>query len=951
MHDNNRTPKKTAAYHAFVRDKIRLAGIDGIEVSAGEINPLLEPHQNDSVRWALRGACRALFLKYGLGKTIIQIEIMRILYRRFGGRKLFVVPLGARQEFQQDAELLRTGNVDRVTNNQRAELQAWLETGGGSVPPDIRFIRTTAEAADEGLYITNYESVREGKIDVSKFDAVSLDEADILRGFGGTKTFREFMALFAGDRKTINGSTLTDAIKWRFVATATPSPNEYIELLAYSAFLGVLDVSQAKTRFFKRDATKADSLTLHPHKSGEFWLWVSSWALFLQSPADLGYDDSRYVLPELEVRYHEVAAGASDITYDRQGRGSMGMGGVKGVPATSREKRRTLDLRIARAKEIVEGSDDHFLLWHDLEDERRAIERAIPDVVSVYGTQDLEKRELSVLAFRRGEIKYLAGKPSMLGAGVNLQYFCHRAIFCGIGYKFRDFVQAIHRLHRFLQKDRVIIDIIYAESERLVLESLKEKWVRDTEQRRVMSEIVRTYGLTSEAMSQELKRGFSVARHETRGERFTAVNNDCVEEFLTHGPGTDSAGLILTSIPFSTQYEYSPNLCDFGHSDNNEHFFEQMEFLIPQLYRVLKPGRVAAIHVKDRIVPGGLNGLGFQTVYPFHRDVIDAFSQCPECRAVNASRRREIAGIYARGLKAAERRKLLKAVPTSVTCSHRFGYMGMKTIVTDVVRENNQTYRLGWSEQCKDGSKMGVGMPEYLLIFRKPPTDTGNAYADEPVLKSKGRYSRSRWQTDAHAFTRSSGERLLSAEELRHLKHDQIFRLFKKHNLENIYSFEEHVQMAETLETCTDCSHIHTAANGKCECDCTGNGRLPTTFMLLQPQSWSDEVWSDVTRMLTLNSSQSQQGKQTHLCPLQLDICDRAITQWTNEDDLVLDPFGGVGTVAYRAVTLGRRGYSIELNSMYYTDSIVYCETAEKRMTVPTMFDTLDEEKELAVGV
>jgi hypothetical protein len=131
-----------------------------------------------------------------------------------------------------------------------------------------------------------------------------------------------------------------------------------------------------------------------------------------------------------------------------------------------------------------------------------------------------------------------------------------------------------------------------------------------------MTEIIHEYGLSHEAMAKQLVRGFGVERKEIKGERYTLVNNDSVEE--TAAMEENSVGMIVTSVPFSTQYEYSPNYNDFGHTDNNEHFFEQMDFLTPNLLRVLKPGRIAAIHVKDRIVPGGLTGLGFQTSYPFH---------------------------------------------------------------------------------------------------------------------------------------------------------------------------------------------------------------------------------------------------------------------------------------------------------------------------------------------
>ena len=280
----------------------------------------------------------------------------------------------------------------------------------------------------------------------------------------------------------------------------------------------------------------------------------------------------------------------------------------------------------------------------------------------------------------------------MYGAGVNLQQ-CSTAIFVGIGFKFRDWIQAIARIHRFLQKDTVTIHLIYAESERLILQNLMEKWARHKVQARRMSEIIKEYGLSQAAMSNALARSMGIDRVEVQTGSATLVNNDSVEE-LELMPA-NSVDLVLTSIPFSTQYEYSPSYNDFGHTDGNEHFFAQMDFMTPRLLKVLKPGRDCAIHVKDRIVPGGITGLGFQTVYPFHCRTIDHFVK------------------------------------------HGFGYLGMKTIVTDVVRENNQTYRLGWTEQCKDGTKMGYGMPEYLLMFRKPPTDTTRAYADDPVVKHK----------------------------------------------------------------------------------------------------------------------------------------------------------------------------------------------------------------------
>jgi DNA modification methylase len=852
---------KLEQYRDFLRRKAVVTPDRGFAVDIAEFNPILKPHQKVIAQWGCAGGCRAIFAKFGLGKSMMQLEIVRVTLLRTGGRGLITAPLGVRVEFMRDAAKLGI---------------------------KLTFIRRIEEAGPTGIYLTNFETVRDGKLDPGAFQVCSLDEASVLRGFGGSKTFREFMRLY-------------ESVPYKFVATAIPDPNDHIELLAYAAFLGVMDVGQAKTRFFKRDATKADVLMIHPHKEREFWLWVSSWAIFLQKPSDLGFSDEGYDLPPMDVRYHEVAVDHRNAPVETNGQKTFFRGSVKGVVEASREKRDTLDLRVAKMQEIMAASpEDHFLLWHDLEAERRAIEDELIEQyvekaksgsqddplpkrwASVYGTQDLDEREQAIIDFSDGKIQHLAAKPVIAGSGCNFQRFCHREIFVGIGFKFNDFIQAIHRTYRFLQSETVVIDVIYAESEREVLRNLQTKWAQYEETVQKMSEIIREYGLDHAAKMQELIRSMGVERAEVSGENYRLIHNDCVEEAMQMP--ANSIDMVLTSIPFSTQYEYTPSYNDFGHSDDNEHFFAQMDFLTPELYRILEPGRIAAIHVKDRIVPGGMTGLGFQTVYPFHMRVTEHFLK------------------------------------------HGFAYMGMKTIVTDVVRENNQTYRLGWTEQCKDGTKMGVGMPEYLLLFRKPPSENVNSYADVPVVKEKRGYSRARWQTDAHGFARSSGQRLLMPEELDHLDHQAIFKLFRDYNLEHVYDFEHHVRIGEALEA---------------------KRILPVTFMLLQTPSWSPDVWTDVTRMQTLNGAQHAKGREMHLCPMQFDIADRAIEQFTMEGETVFDPFGGLMTTAYRALKLKRKAVCTELNLRYFLDGCTYAKAMEEKVSMPTLFDTLEAEAEI----
>lgn len=847
-------------YAAFLQSKIKIEKEQGHEITASGINPILKPHQKAIVEWMVKGGRRACFASFGLGKSIIQLESVRITRDIAGGMGLIVIPLGVRQEFVRDS----------------LEILKWEK------PP--LFIRRIEEATDpDGIYMTNYETIRDGKLDPAEFTVATLDEASVLRGFGGSKTFREFMRLFTGDGgPSRNHRQDGKTVQFRFVATATPSPNDYIELLAYADFLGIMDVSQAKTRFFKRDSTKADKLTLHAHKEEEFWLWVSSWALFVQRPSDLGYSDEGYDMPPLEVRWHEVTTDHSNAGFDKLGQGKLLKDAAIGVQDASREKRESLTKRVEKMLEIRnEFPEDHVLIWHDLEDERHAIQQAIPESKAVFGSQELELREQLIIDFSNGKYKELSTKPRIAGSGCNFQRHCNWSIFLGIGFKFNDFIQAIHRVQRFGQTKTVRVDIIFSEAERGVRQQLERKWQQHTKLTNKMSEIIKTFGLSAQAMAGTLARGMGMDRVEIQGEHYRIVNNDTVVE--TAALPENSVDLIVTSIPFSTQYEYSPNYADFGHSEGNEEFFDQMDFLTPNLLRALKPGRLACIHVKDRIIPGGMTGLGFQTVYPFHMHTMNHFMK------------------------------------------HGFAYMGMKTIVTDVVRENAQTYRLGWTEQCKDGSKMGVGMPEYLLIFRKPQTDPTRGYADEPVIKSKQKYARSRWQADAQGFTRSSGNRLLAKSDLEGLSHAEIYQLFKRHSESQVYSLENHVQCAQW---------------------CDEMQMLPTSFMLLHPQSWSEEVWADVTRMMTLNAQQYSKGQEMHLCPLQFDIVDRCILQFTNKGDTVLDPFGGIMTVPYRAMKFKRKGVAFELNKTYFADGAGWCAAMEAEVSIPDLFDMEQLEKD-----
>ena len=829
-------------YLEFLKSKIDIAKDSGFEVKREDINPILKPHQKDAVMWAIRGGRRALFESFGLGKTVQEIEFCHQIIKHKGGKALIVLPLGVKQEFTHDA----------------------VEVLGYKKPEYVRNMEEVKNAKSD-IMITNYERVRDGNIEPKYFKATSLDEASVLRSFG-SKTYQEFLEKFKG-------------VEYKLVATATPSPNKYKELIHYAGYLEVMDTGQALTRFFQRDSTKANNLTLYPNQEDEFWLWVSSWALFCTKPSDLNseYSDEGYELPPLQVNWHELPVNYGD-TADKNGQMQLFTEAAAGLKEAAAVKRESISARIEKMKEIVDASpNDNFILWHDLESERHAIKKALPETVDIYGSQNYEIREKRVIDFSEGRTRLFATKKELSGSGCNFQKHCHREIFVGIDYEFNDFIQAIHRCYRFLQKEQVIIDIIYMENEKSIKEVLEEKWKNHNHMVSKMIEIVKKYGLNQNNKAQGLNRKIGVKAVKVEGKYYTAVHNDCVEEVRTMND--NSVDLIHTSIPFGNHYEYSANYNDFGHNQNTKRFFEQMDFLTSELLRILKPGRVAAIHVKDRVLFGNATGTGMPTIEPFHADCIAHYIK------------------------------------------HGFQYFGMITVVTDVVRENNQTYRLGWSEQCKDGSKMGVGCPEYILLFRKLPTDKSTAYADEPVKKTKEEYTRAQWQIDAHGYWRSSGDRLVTKKELLEADIKNLQKVYRKYSRENIYSYEEHVKLAEQFDK---------------------EGRLPAIFMVVAPGSWNNlEVWDDINRMKTLNTQQSRRRKQMHVCPLQIDIVERIINRYSNKGDLVLDPFGGLMTVPMTAVKMKRRGYGIELNEDYFRDGVGYLQQAEEERETPTLFDYL----------
>ncbi len=835
--------EKNNEYIDFLKNKVIISESFGFKPNWMPDNA--KPHQKDICYWGIEGGRRAYFCSFGLGKSVMQLITGLNIIKHTNKPVLIACPLAVIGEFKRDNNLINTGyQIEYITDTD------------------------TIDKYELKIYLTNYERIRKGDIDPLKFGGVLFDEASILRNLK-TETTNYILQYFK-------------QVPYRFVATATPSPNDFIEILNYAEFLGVASRGHLLTRFFKRNSTKAGDLQLLETKKKEFWQWVSTWAAFINKPSDLGYDDTGYDLPELKLVEHCVDFLPDGPIKNKRGELVMFQDQSGGFKDQAKEKRDSIDVRIKECMSILkQHENDNVLIWHHLEDERKDLEFQLKGLNyrSVFGSQTTALKEKSLIDFSNGEYQYLVSKPQIAGSGCNFQAHCHVSVFVGIDDKFNDFIQAIHRILRYGQKLQVIIHIIFTNAEQKRWANLLKKWDKHNELQKEMIALVREYGLNTDLIKSQMERQLFESGDKVQIGTATLYNNDNTIILNDRNEMPDnSIGMIVTSIPFGDHYEYSDFYNDYGHNDGNEEFFKQMDYLTPNLLRVLKPGHICAVHVKDRIRYSYQNGTSFTTIEDFSGETVRHYKK------------------------------------------HGFYLMGKITVTTDVVAENNQTYRLGHSEKCKDATKMGCGLPEYVLLFRKAPTEKNNAYADEPVSKSKEDYPVWYWQLDAHAYWRSSGDIHLPVDELMKFDLKHIVKAWKKYQKEGLYDFQEHKHLSKTLDE---------------------KGKLSRKFMTVPPISNNDMVWDDISRTNTLNTKQTNSKKEKHICPLQLDLIERLIELFTVEGDTVLEPFGGLFSTPYQAMKMGRKSKSIELNTQYYKDGLFYVKSMHEKLNMPTLFDVL----------
>lgn len=405
-------------YQEFLKAKQKMIVDSGKEVDDTEINPHLFDYQHDIVKWALKKGKSAVFAGTGLGKTRIQLAWADLV----GGRVLIFAPLAVACQTVQE---------------------------GKEIGIEVNLCKENADVKD-GINITNYDRME--RFDLSKFDGIVLDESSILKSQTG-KTRNWLIENCSG-------------IPYKLCCTATPAPNDYMELGNHSEFLGCMTEMEMLAMFFIHDGGDTAKWRLKKHAVKVFWEWVASWAVMMVNPADLGYDGSQFILPKLNITQQEVK---TEVTT-----GSLFAVEAKTLQERQQARRDSLKERVAACAEIVNNSDEQFLVWCNLNVESELIAKSIPDSVEVCGSDTPEHKTESMIGFTEKRIRVLVSKPSICGFGMNWQQ-CQNMIFVGLSDSFEQYYQAVRRCWRFGQKSEVNVYVITADTEGAVVANIQRK--------------------------------------------------------------------------------------------------------------------------------------------------------------------------------------------------------------------------------------------------------------------------------------------------------------------------------------------------------------------------------------------------------------------------------------------------------------------------------------------
>lgn len=729
-------------YIEFLQKKQTSIESSGFDLMDSEMNEKLFPFQKYCVKRAVKAGRFAMFEDCGLGKTLQQLEWAYQVQKHINQPVLILAPLGVIGQTIQE---------------------------GVKFGYEVKEIGLTVFDQDlkAGIYITNYDNM--DNIDSYLFGGVVLDESSILKNFNG-KIRNELIASF---KET----------KYKLCCTATPSPNDTTELCNHAEFLNVMSRNEMLAMYFVHDGGSTSDWRLKGHAKQAFWDFVSTWAVMLSKPGDIGFSNEGYELPELKVieDYIETPKRNNGMLFNDVAVSATGY---------HNELRETINERMKRVSEIVNSSSDSWIVWIGHDEEGDLLRKMIPGAVEVKGSDNKQKKKDNLLGFGKGEFRVLITKLKIAQFGLNYQN-CHNQIFASLDFSFESTYQGIRRSYRFGQEYDVNIHLIVTDTMQNVRKSFEDKQSAFYEMQRAMTHAM------NRNIKNELKLMKTVSQKEYQSDFCHIMNGDCVQ--LIESIPDESIGFSIFSPPFAELYTYSDKLEDMGNSKDYKEFFVAFNFLVKELYRVMWSGRNVAVHCMDLPIQKGKEGyIGL----------------------------RDFSGM------------ILKAFEES-----GFIYHSRVTIWKNPVTEMQRTKALGLLQKQvkKDAAMSRVGIPDYLMIFRKP----GNH--DHPV-----------------------------------------------------------------------------------HCDISVD-----TW-----QKYASPVWMDIDYSDTLNGVKGRDKEdEKHICPLQLQTIERAITLWSNKGDKILTPFLGIGSEVYQSIKMGRYGIGFELKESYFVEAVKNCKNAEVKTQSPKLFD------------
>lgn len=615
------TEQEKKEYNEFLEMKKTQRIESGFAVEDADLNPVLFDFQKYCVKRALAVGKFALFEDCGLGKTIQQLEWAQKVFEHTDQPVLILAPLAVISQTIKEGEKFgyKVMDYDEILSNNLDEC---------------------------GIFITNYDNLP--NVDVSYFGGIVLDESSILKNFQGkTRTY-----IIEQFKRT----------SYKLACTATPSPNDTTEICNHAEFLDVMSRSEMLAMYFVHDGGSTSDWRLKGHAKQSFWDFVSTWAVMLNKPSDIGFDDKGYDLPPLNV--------IQDIVETPKRNNGM-LFNTSAVSATDfhKELRLTYKIRLDRVAEMVKARpDENFIIWIGHDDEGKYLRSLLPEAIEVKGSDSREYKKEKLLGFGNGDFRILITKLKIAQFGLNYQN-CHNQIYASLDFSFEATYQGIRRSYRFGQKEAVNIYLITTDTMQNVKDSFDAKQKAFNEMQSAMTE----------AMNRNIKNKIILKKMEVsnkyKSERCDIRLGDCVQ--LIQSIPDESIGFSIFSPPFAELYTYSDKLEDMGNSKDYQEFFKAFKFLVKELYRVMWGGRNIAVHCMDLPIQKGKEG--YIGLRDFSGMILQAFTEVG------------------------------------------FIYHSRVTIWKNPVTEMQRTKALGLlhKQVGKDAAMSRVGIPDYLMVFRK----------------------------------------------------------------------------------------------------------------------------------------------------------------------------------------------------------------------------------------